>query len=111
MPVLVLNTGVFHRSTLHFAVARDIVYESNTWEKNLTSRKCRAYRHHHLKFVGKSHYLKRRGGKAFDSGVIVYAVISCIKEQLLYTLYPFFLPIYFFFPKIKEDNMYTITVQ
>ena len=26
-------TRVIHRSTLHFAVARNIVYKSNTWEK------------------------------------------------------------------------------
>ena len=33
-----------HRSTLHFAVARNIVHKSNTREKNLTGKKCRAYR-------------------------------------------------------------------
>ena len=43
MPVLVLITRVIHRSTLHFAVARKIVYKSNTREKNLTGRKCGAY--------------------------------------------------------------------
>ena len=43
MPVLVLITRVVHRYTLHFAVARNISYKSNTREKNLTGRKCRAY--------------------------------------------------------------------
>ena len=34
--------------------------------KNLTSRKCRAYRtNYHIKFGDKSHHLKRRGRKAF----------------------------------------------
>ena len=44
VPVLVLITHVIHRSTLHYAVARNIVYKSNTRKKNLTGRKCRAYR-------------------------------------------------------------------
>ena len=44
MPVLVLIMRVIHRSKLHFAVARNTVYKSNTREKNLTGRKCRAYR-------------------------------------------------------------------
>ena len=34
VPVLVLITHVIHRSMLHFAVARNIVYKSNTWEKS-----------------------------------------------------------------------------
>ena len=33
VPILVLITRVIHRSTLHFAVARNIVYKSNTREK------------------------------------------------------------------------------
>ena len=33
MPVLVLITSVIHRSKLYFAVARNIVYKSNFWEK------------------------------------------------------------------------------
>ena len=33
VPVHVLITRVIHRSTLHFAVARNIVYKSNTQEK------------------------------------------------------------------------------
>ena len=33
VPVLMLITRVIHRSTLHFEVARNIVYKSNTREK------------------------------------------------------------------------------
>ena len=33
VPVIVLITRVVHRSTLHFTVARNIVYKSNTREK------------------------------------------------------------------------------
>ena len=44
VPILVLITRVIHRSTLHFEVARNIVYKSNTRGKNLTGRNCRAYR-------------------------------------------------------------------
>ena len=40
--VLVLITRVIDRSTLHFAVARNMVYKSDTPEKNLTGKKCRA---------------------------------------------------------------------
>ena len=40
---LALISSVIHRSKLHFAVARNIVCWSNTWGKNLTSRKRRAY--------------------------------------------------------------------
>ena len=53
MPVLVLITSVIYRLTLHFAVARNIVHKSNTREKNLTGRKCRAYRTIWYKICGK----------------------------------------------------------
>ena len=59
-------TRVNHARYLHFAVARNIVYKSNTWEKYLTGRKCRANREQYdIKFVETSPYLKRRGCKAF----------------------------------------------
>ena len=47
------HARVINRSTLHFAVARNIVYNSNTWEKNLTGRKCQAYRTISYKIRGK----------------------------------------------------------
>ena len=40
VPVLVLIMRVIHRSKLHFAVAQNVIYESNTREKILTGRKC-----------------------------------------------------------------------
>ena len=52
VPVLVLITRVIHRSKLHFAVARNIVYKSNTQEKNLTGRKCRVHRTIFYKICG-----------------------------------------------------------
>ena len=52
--VIVLITRVIHRSTLHFAAAQNIVYKSNTREKNLTGRKCRVYRTISFKICGNS---------------------------------------------------------
>ena len=49
---------------LHFAVARNIVYKSNTRKKNLTGRKCERIEQYDIKFLETSHYLKRRGRKA-----------------------------------------------
>ena len=54
-------TSAYHAHYLsvhvHFSLARNILYLSNIWEKNLTSRKCRAYRAISYKFANKSHYL------------------------------------------------------
>ena len=33
MQVLVVIARIIHRSTLYFAVARNLVYENTTWEK------------------------------------------------------------------------------
>ena len=64
VPVPVLITRVIHRSTLHFAVARNIVYKSNTREKT-----CQVESVEHIeqytKFVESSLYLQRRRRKAF----------------------------------------------
>ena len=65
MPVLVLITRVNHRSKLHFAVARNIVYESNTQEKTWQVEYVEHIEQYRLKFVETSHYLKRHGRKAF----------------------------------------------
>ena len=63
--VLVLITRVIHRSTVHFAVARNIVYKSNTQEKTWQEESVEHVEQYDIKFVEISHYLKRRGRKAF----------------------------------------------
>ena len=65
MPVLVLITRVIHRSTLHFAAARNIVHKSNTWEKTWQVENVEPIEQYDIEFVETSHYLKRRGRKAF----------------------------------------------
>ena len=65
MPVLVLITRIIHWFTLHFAVARNILYYSNTWEKDLQVESVEHIEQYHIKFGDKSHHLKRRGRKAF----------------------------------------------
>ena len=64
VPVLVLITPVIHRSTLHFAVARNIVYKSNTRKKTWQVESVEHIEQYHIKFVKTSHYLKRRGREA-----------------------------------------------
>ena len=71
MPVLVLITHVIHPSTLYFAVARNIVYESNTQKKNSQVESVDHIEQYHIKFVEISHYLKRRGHKAFVESYIL----------------------------------------
>ena len=65
MPVLVLITRVIHRSALHFAVAGNIVYKSNSREKTRQVESVEHIEQYHIKFVETSLYLKRRGRKAF----------------------------------------------
>ena len=65
MPVLVLITRVIHRSKLHFAAARNIVYKSNTQEKTGQVESVELIEQYHIKFLETSLYLKRRGRKAF----------------------------------------------
>ena len=79
MPVLVLITRVIHRSKLHFAVARNIVYKSYSREKNLKVESVEHIEQYHIKFVETSLYLKRRGRKAFEESFF-FAVIICITE-------------------------------
>ena len=57
MPVLVLITCVIHRSMLQFAIA--------VLGKTLTGRVSRIENNIIKKIVETSHYLKRRGSKAF----------------------------------------------
>ena len=52
-------------STLHFAVARNMVYKSNTRENTWQVESVEHIEQCHIKFVEKTHYLKRRGRKAF----------------------------------------------
>ena len=65
MPVLVLITRVIHRSKLHFAVARNIVDKSNTQGKTWQVESVVHIEQYRIEFVEISHYLKRRGRKAF----------------------------------------------
>ena len=65
VPVLVLITRIIHRSKLHFAVARNIVYKSNTQGKTWQVESVEHIEHYRINFVESSHYLKRRGRKAF----------------------------------------------
>ena len=98
MPVLVLITRVIHWSTLHFAIARNIVFKRNTREKSWQVESVEHIEQYHIKFVETSHYLKRRGRKALVESFIL-AVIICITEQrfrTLFHLYFFFLPMKFF---------------
>ena len=69
-PVLIAR--FIHRSTLHFAVTGSTVYRSNTWEKTWQGESLEHMAQYHIKFVGKSHYLKRSGRKAF-----VESLFSC----------------------------------
>ena len=65
VPVLVQITRVIYRSTLHFAVAWNIVYKSNSREKTWQVESVEHIAQYHIKFVETLHYLKRRGRKAF----------------------------------------------
>ena len=56
---------VIYRSKLHFAVARNIVYKSNTLEKTWQVESAEHMEQYGKKFVETSHYLKRRRRKAF----------------------------------------------
>ena len=88
MPVPVLITHYIHRSTLHFAVARNIVFKRNTREKTWQVERVKHIEQYHIKFVYDS------VGRA-----VIFAVIICITEQrfhALFHLYLFFFPIKFF---------------
>ena len=65
MPVLLLITRVIHRSKLHFAVARNLLYKTNTQEKTWQVESVEYIEQFRIKFVETSPYLKRRGRKAF----------------------------------------------
>ena len=65
MPVLMLIKRIILWSKLHFAVARNLLYKSNTQEKTWEVESVEHIEQYHIKFVETSHYLKRRGRKAF----------------------------------------------
>ena len=50
-PVIVLITRVIHRSTLHFAVARKVVYKSNTREKTQQVESIEHIEQYYIKFM------------------------------------------------------------
>ena len=79
-------TRVIHRSKLHFAVARNIVYKSNTREKTWQVESVEHIEQYHTKFVESSSYLKRRGRKAFVESFFLKAII-CITEQRFRALF------------------------
>ena len=57
MPVPLLISRVIYRSTLHFAVARNIVHKSNTREKTWQVESVEHLEQYDIKFVETSHYL------------------------------------------------------
>ena len=64
-------TRIIHRFTLNFAVARNILYQSNTWEKTLQFESVEHIEQYHIKFGDKSHNLKHR---------VVFVIIICMLE-------------------------------
>ena len=70
-PVLLLITRVIHRSKLHFAVARNLLYKSNTQEKTWQVESVKHIEQFRIKFVETSYYLKRRGRKAFVESLLL----------------------------------------
>ena len=80
MPVLVLIARVIHWSTLHFAVARNIVHKSTTREKlDMQVESVEPMEQYDIKSVEISHYLKRRERKAFVEWLFS-RVLICITE-------------------------------
>ena len=79
MPVLLLIRREIHRSKLHFAVARNLLYKSNTQEKTWQVESVEYIEQFRMKFVETSYYLKRRGRKVFVESLF-FAVIICITE-------------------------------
>ena len=63
MPVLVLIMCVIHRSKLYFEVGGYIVYSTNHLGKNLKVEGVEHIEQYHMKFVERSHHLRRRGRK------------------------------------------------
>ena len=63
------NHAVIRGSTLHFEVARNIVHKSNTREKTWQLESVQ-HIEQYIKLVETSHFLKRRGRKAFCRVVI-----------------------------------------
>ena len=65
VPVLVLIKPVVTFYKLHFAVAQNIVYKSNTQEKTWQVESVEHIEEFRITFLERSLYLKRRGSKAF----------------------------------------------
>ena len=62
---------VIHRSKLHFAVARNLLYKSNTQEKTWQVESVKHIEQFRIKFVETSYYSKRRGRKAFVESLLL----------------------------------------
>ena len=83
VPVLVLIKRVIHRSKLHFAVAWNIVYKSNTRKKTWQVESVEHIKQYDKKFLETSRYLKRRKRKAvveslfFQSYLHQRVTVSC----------------------------------
>ena len=92
MPVLVLITRVIHLSKLYFAVARNIVYKSNTREKTSQVESVEYIEQFHIKFAETSYYLKRRGRKAFEESLFLRSEFA-LQSNGFFT--------YIFFPSDK----------
>ena len=69
------NHARYSSSKLHFAVARKLLYKSNTQEKTWQVESAEHIEQFRIKFVETSYYLKRRGRKAF-----VESLLICITE-------------------------------
>ena len=59
VPVLVLIMCIIYRAKLHFEVAQNIVYKSNTREKTWQVESVEHIEQYHIKFVESSPYVKR----------------------------------------------------
>ena len=70
MPVLVIITRVIHRSKLHFAVARNLLYKSDTQEKTWQVESVKHIEQFRIKFV-ETYYLKGHGRKAFIESLLL----------------------------------------
>ena len=89
-------------------------YLTNTWEKTWQVEGVEYIEQYHMKFVKKSHHLKRRGRKLKRSYSLCFRSQFAFQSTVFCALSPisFFCPVEFFiFFLIKEDNMYTIIVR
>ena len=89
-------------------------YLTNTWEKTWQVEGVEYIEQYHMKFVKKSHHLKRRGRKLKRSYSLCFRGQFAFQSTVFLHAFThiFFLSgrIFYFF-LIKEDNMYTIIVR